>query len=134
MVASVGKMRRFLSSRLEAKMGIIILFLLLFNVFAVSFGSSFLREKLPFLANKSEKLILSDLLFIEGAVIFAIGALIASGASVLRIETPSSLYARPSGHVRYLREERKKQFAFGIILIIIGVALMGLSIAIGTFL
>lgn len=130
----MGKMRRFLSSRLEAKMGIVILFLLIFNVIAVSFGISFLREKLPFLANKSEKTILSDLLFIEGAVIIFIGAAVASGASVLRIETPSSIYASPSGHAKYLREERKRQFAFGIILIIIGAASIGLSIAISTFL
>lgn len=108
----MGKMRRFFSFRLKAKMGLVILSLLLFNLFAVSFGSSFLREKLPFLANKSEKFILSDLLFIEGAVILAIGALAASSASVLR----------------------KKQFAFGIILIIVGATLVGLSIAVSAFL
>lgn len=125
----MGKMGRFFSSRLEAKIVIVIVFLLLFNVFAASFGASILREKLPFLKGKSEKVILSDLLFIEGAVIFAIGALVASGVSVFRIETPSSLYASPGGHARYLRESRKKQFKFGIILIIIGAALMGISIA-----
>lgn len=123
------KMKRFFSSKLKVKIGVVILFLVLFNVFAVSLGVSFLREKFQFLRNKSVKIVMSDLFFIEGAVIFAVGALVASGTS-LRVETFSSLYADPNGHVRYLRESRKKQFAFGIILIVVGASLIGLSISI----
>lgn len=116
--------------RLEVKIGIILLFLLLFNIFIIKFG--FIRERLPLLAYKSEKNILSDLLFLEGAFTLGLGAYVASGISILRMETPSSLYASPNGHSRYVREVRKKQIAFGTILIIIGASLIGLSIIIGS--
>lgn len=117
-------------TRLEVKVGVILLFLFLINIFIIKFG--FLREKLPFMAYKSEKNILSDLFFLEGAFILALGAYVASGISILRMETPSSLYASPNGHSRYVREVRKKQIAFGTILIIIGASLIGLSIVIGS--
>lgn len=117
-------------TRLEVMVGVILVFLLLINIFIVKFG--FIREILPLMVYKSEKNILSDLLFLEGACILAIGAYVASGISILRMETPSSLYASPNGHSRYVKEVRKKQIAFGTILIIIGASLIGLSILIGS--
>ena len=123
-------MKRFFASSLKVKIGVAILSLVLFNIFAVSIGVAFFRDKFHFLANKSEKVVMSDLLFIEGGVVFAVGALVASGASNLRMETPSSLYADPDGHAKFLRESRRKQFSFGIVLMIVGVCLIGLSIAV----
>jgi hypothetical protein len=104
-----------------AKIGIVVLPIVVVNVVVASLLPPFW-------------LALSNLLFIEGAIILGVGAWIASGASTLRTEKFSSLYARPEGHAEYLRQSRKKQFSFGIVLIIIGAALMGLSIAIGTLL
>jgi hypothetical protein len=104
-----------------AKIGIVVLFIVIFDIFIASLHAPF-------------SLTLSNLFFIEGAIIFGVGAWVASGATVLRMERPSTLYARPEGHTEYLRQHRKKQLSFGIVLIIIGAALMGLSITIGTFL
>ena len=95
---------------------------------------AFFTSENAFWANKSKTVILSDFLFIEGIIIFSIGALVASGISVLRMERWQSLYASPNGHVKYLRQERRKQFSFGIVLMIIGAVLTGLSIAIYFFL
>ena len=94
-------MNPFFASNLKVKIGVAILSLVLFNIFAVSIGVAFFRDKFHFLANKSEKVVMSDLLFIEGGVVFAVGALVASGSSNLRMETPSSLYADPNNHEDY---------------------------------
>jgi len=87
-----------------------------------------------FPAHKSRSVILSDLLFIEGALMFGAGALVASGASVLKIERWQSLYASPGGHIKYLREQRRKQFLSGMAMLIIGVVLICLSIGVHVFL
>jgi len=78
-------------------------------------------------ARKSKMVVLSDLFFLEGAVVLAVGALTAAGTS-LRRESFSSLYAKPDGHRKFLEEQRPKQFFFGILLIIIGAVLIGLSV------
>ena len=79
-------------------------------------------------------LTLCNLLFIEGGLIFAVGAFIALGVPSRSIERPSSLFASPGGHVDYLRQRRRKQFSFGLILMLIGASLLASSIVIGEFL
>ena len=123
-----------LNPKVSKKIVLAVLLTLFFDALVAVFGFSFLHENLSFFADKSEACILSDLLFLEGAIVFTVGAFVASGASIFRIESKSSLYASPEGHVKYLRESRKKQFNFGIVLMVIGAILIGSAIAIGAFL
>ncbi|MBX5328738.1 hypothetical protein HM003_05225 [Candidatus Bathyarchaeota archaeon A05DMB-5] len=107
------------------KIGIVVPFIFIFDVLIVLFTSGS-----PFWGNKPAKVVFSDLLFFEGIIIFGIGALIASGYSALRIERWQSLYASPGGYTEYLREQRKKQVAFGIVCMLIGALLMLLAVAV----
>lgn len=109
---------------LWAKIAIAILAVCIFNVVLVSFTIGDL-----FWAKKSGTIIFSDLLFFEGIAFFGLGALIASGYTAQRIDRWQSLYASPDGHREYLEEQRPKQFSFGIIMMIVGAILIGLSIA-----
>jgi len=127
------KKNGFKFPRVDKKIVLVLLFLLFFNVLIAVLCSSFLQN-FWFFADKSIAYILSNLFFFEGALVFAVGAFVASGLSIFRIESPSSLYASPEGHVEYLRESRKKQFKFGIVLVAIGAILIGSSIAIGALL
>jgi uncharacterized membrane protein len=69
-----------------------------------------------------------DLLFIEGVVVFAAGAYVAAGVANIRRESPSSLTASPEGHREFLEEQRSKQVADGVLLMIIGAIVIALSI------
>lgn len=128
------KKNSFKFPRVSKKIVLVVLLLLFFNVLITVFGFSFLHENFYFFADKSAARILSDLLFLEGAIVFTVGAFVASGASIFRIESKSSLYANSEGHIKYLHESRKKQFKFGIVVMIIGAILIGSSMVIGTFL
>jgi len=107
------------------KIGIVVLCIFIFDILIVLFTSGN-----PYCGNKSGKVVFSDLLFFEGIIILGIGALIASGYSALRMERWQSLYASPGGYVEYLREQRKKQVAFGIVCMLIGALLVLLAIAV----
>jgi hypothetical protein len=107
------------------KIGIVVLCIFIFDILIVLF-----TRGNPYWGNKSGKVVFSDLLFFEGIIILGIGALIASGYSALRMERWQSLYASPGGYVEYLREQRKKQVAFGIVCMLIGALLVLLAIAV----
>jgi len=124
------KIRQIFRYRLAVKVVIVIMFLLLFNSFAVSFGFSFLSQKVPFLMKKSRKTVMSDLMFIEGGLMFTIGVLGLLRASVLRMETRSYLRSRSEEHGEYSMRSRKKRFALGTILIVVGASFIGLSIVV----
>mgnify|MGYP001053254208 CR=1 FL=1 len=76
-----------------------------------------------------------DLLFIVGAIIMGIGAFIYYGESKPSFE---EWYAHstkgPDRQVEIFLEYRKKQWRHGVFIIIFGLALICLSVAIGTFL
>lgn len=72
----------------------------------------------------------SDLLFMEGILVFMAGVLIAGGGANLRRESPSTMMGSPSGHTEFLEEQRRKQISDGITLAIIGGILIGISIVI----
>jgi len=81
----------------------------------------------------SQKLITCDLLFLEGAIIFAIGAFLASGITWL---LGVSRYPRGRYYVEEkmgndIRKSRKKQLRTGIFMMILGAMLIGSSVAIG---
>jgi hypothetical protein len=69
-----------------------------------------------------------DLLFIEGILVFAAGAYIAAGVANLHRETWTSLTAGPESHKEFLEEQRAKQVADGVLLMIIGAILIAISI------
>jgi hypothetical protein len=69
-----------------------------------------------------------DLLFVEGVVVFATGAYVAAGVANIRRESPASLTASPEGHREFLEEQRSKQVADGVLLMIIGAIVIALSI------
>jgi hypothetical protein len=69
-----------------------------------------------------------DLLFIEGIVVFAAGAYVASGAANLRRESYATLTASPEGHREYLEEQRSRQVSDGILLMVIGAIIIAVSI------
>jgi hypothetical protein len=71
----------------------------------------------------------ADLLFMEGMLVFAVGAGIASGIANLRRETYGTMIGDPEGHKEFLEEERSKQVADGIVLMAVGTIIIFLSIA-----
>lgn len=107
---------------LWTKIGLVIVFISVFNILVTFLGGLW--------ENKSRRIVLSDLFIIEGILIFGLGTLVASGISILRMETWRSLTASPGGHVEYLIEQRRKQFSFGIMMMIIGATLICLSVVI----
>jgi len=68
-----------------------------------------------------------DLLFIEGTVIFAIGAYVASGVANLRRESYATLTGSPEGHKEYLEEQRSRQVSDGVLIMIIGAIIIAIS-------
>jgi len=85
---------------------------------------------LHFLHGSPKKIVLSDLFFLEGALFFGIGWVIAAGLTIFRMERWQTLYASPDGHAEYLRSERGKQVLFGLAFIVLGTILIGLSVGI----
>jgi len=84
----------------------------------------------PFLG-KPRVVILSDLLFEEGAVIFAIGIFIAV-ARAWQEKEPSS---EPTTEITDDAEQTsKRRISLGVLMLIIGAILIGLSITVGTLL
>jgi hypothetical protein len=97
------------------KIAVCILLLCIFD----SFVALFLRIRL------------TDLLFVEGMLVFAAGAFVAAGMANPRRETWITLTADPEGYRKFLEEQRSKQVSDGIVLMIIGVVIIGLSLVIG---
>lgn len=115
-----------LRSGILAKTILVIVLLIVMNALFLTFFPSLF-------ANKSAKAMLSNLFFIDGAVTVGMGALIASGYTVFRIESWQTLFASPEGHTEFLETERRKQILFGILLMVVGTVLIGLSVVIGVF-
>ena len=83
---------------------------------------------------RSVALTLSNLLFIEGGFIFAIGAFMASGIALM---FPGRWFwsgGTLENYAEYLRQKRRKHFNIGLKMMIFGGALMLLSILIGELL
>ena len=92
-------------------------------------GASYLSENTGAFLGKSRTVILSDLLFLEGAVIFAIGIFIAIARAGHK-KKPSS---EPTTEITDNAEPtRDKRIRPGILMMIVGAILMGLSMMVGT--
>jgi len=74
------------------------------------------------------KIRLGDLLFVEGAIVFAAGAFAAAGVGNIRRETYGTMAGHPEGQKEFLEEQRGKQVSAGIKLMIIGAIIIALSI------
>jgi nitric oxide reductase large subunit len=96
------------------KILLVVLFLLVLDVLT-SLLAPYVSESVAFFSGKSGAHVLSDLLFLEGAVIFLIGALLFSRM----FETKRTL------------DSGSKHVTLGVLLMIIGLGMIGLSIIIG---
>jgi len=71
---------------------------------------------------------LTDVLFMEGALIFAFGGYVAAGPRTVDNRTT---IAYPAVSREYLEEQRPKQLSKGVVLMIIGAVLIFLSVIVG---
>ena len=114
------KLKRFRTSKIIKKFFKIILIILIFNVLIAVLGP-YLSANVHFFSGKSAMHLISDLLFVEGAAIFALGAfLLASAAYSSKEKTKDS----PEG-------SNEKQLSPEMLFMIVGASLIGLSIIIG---
>lgn len=125
------KIRRFITRKALKNVFLMIFPLVMFDVLAAFLGGSYLSENIGTFLGKSKTVILSDLLFEEGAVIFAIGAFVAVIKARKEIKQLPESTTEATVNAEQSRDTRINS---GVFLIIVGVILMGLSIAVGTWL
>lgn len=114
------KLERFGTSKITKKFFKIILIILILNVLIAVLGR-YMSANVPFFSGKSAMHLISDLLFVEGAVIFAVSAfLLASAAYSPKEQTKDS----PEG-------SNEKHMSPEILFMIVGASLIGLSIIVG---
>lgn len=110
---------------------LIVFSLLIFDVLVIVLGASYLSENTRTFMDKSRTVILIDLLFLEGAVILAIGTLIAVAKATQKIKPFSK---SPTEITVDAEKTPEKRIDPATLMIIIGAILMGLSITVGTLL
>ena len=109
---------------------IITLSLLILDFIVVSFSYEYLEAKFIIFHGKSREDIMRDIIFLEGIIIFGFGAIIVGGLS----ENVGGLYHggffRGGAALRPAERKnlREKQISSGILLMIVGVILTGLSV------
>jgi len=130
-VTTLRKIRRFITRKTLKNVFLMIFPLVMFDVLVAFLGGSYLSENIGTFLGKSKTVILSDLLFEEGAVIFAIGAFVAfiKGRKETKQLSESTTEATVNAE-----QSRDTRINSGVFLIIVGVILIGLSIAVGTLL
>lgn len=102
--------------------------MLVFDIVVATLGASYLGGKIPFFSGKSWKTILSDLLFLEGAAIFTVGAFAEYAISGKRYRSEKH---EAEGMTTSGEETRQKRISFTMLIMILGAGLIGLSMAIG---
>lgn len=108
-----------------------VLSLLIFDVLVSVLGTPYLSENIALFLDKSRTVILSDLLFFEGTVTFAIGTFIV----VLRFMQEQEPSLKPPAQITENEGQTgKKRIHDGIFMMVTGAILMVLSISIGTLL
>ena len=114
------KLKRFMPSKIGKKLFKIILSILIFNVLIAILGPH-LSADVPFFSGKSAMHMISDLLFLEGAVIFAIGAFLEIGTAYFPEKK-----TRDSGEGSH-----ENRISPEVLFMIVGAGLIGLSMIIG---
>jgi len=108
---------------------LIISSLLVFDVLVIVLGASYLSQNISAFLSKSSTVILSDLLFLEGVVICAIGIFLVVGEATQKIKT----FSKPSTEKIVVEGQTpKKRISPGLLAMIIGALLIGLSITVGS--
>jgi len=103
--------------------------LLILDALVVVLGAPYLSKNIGAFLGKSNTAILSDLLFLEGAVIFAMGTFI----TLLRPMQEKELSHKPSTETADNGgQTREKRIRPCILMMIIGAILIGLSITVET--
>lgn len=125
----IAKLRRLELSEVAKNVILIVFFLLIFDVLVVVLGASYLSENTGTFLGKSRTVILSDLLFIEGAVIFAIGTFIVVAKAAQKTKPLSQ---PPTEITDNAEKTPEKRINLATLMILIGAILMGLSMMVGT--
>lgn len=126
----ITKARRFASWKTFKNALLILSSLLIFDVFVAVLGSFYISDNTGAFLGKSIKINLSNLLFFEGAVIFAIGTFIAV-ARAWQETMPSS---EPTQITDSTEQTEDKRIHPSTLMMIGGAVLIGLSILVGTLL
>lgn len=122
--------KRFVLLRAGRKSILIVLVLLIFDALVSFLGASYLSENIGAFVGKSGTGIFSDLLFLEGAFILAIGIFIA-----VAIEWEKNPLSKSSKETDSNSEETpEREINIGVRMIIVGAILIGFSIIVGAFL
>jgi len=124
------KMKKWIQLKLPKTVKITLvsaLFLLVFDVLLAVFGVTYLAET-DFFFHKSTRVILSDLVFLEGATFFIIGAFILI-ARTSPDKRSSELRNEQTTNRKRLHEQLVRPETF---MMIVGVGFIGLSIILGT--
>jgi len=127
----ITKTRNYELRDIAQKVLLIVSSLSIFDVLVAVLGASYLSGNIGTFLGKSGTAILSDFLFLEGVVILAIGILIAV-ARAWQETTPSS--ESTTGVADNVEQTPKKRISLGMLMVIIGAILIGLSITVGTLL
>ena len=126
-----ARLRRWKLPKIARNVILVVFSLLIFDVLVVVLGASYLSENMGTFLGKSGTVILSDLLFLEGTVIFTIGTFIAVAKAAQKIKP----FSEPPTEINVdVEKTPEKRINLATLLIIIGVILMGLSITVGTLL
>ena len=127
----MAKAKRFMLPKAVRNIILILLLLLILDALVSFLGASYLSEKVGAFLGKSGTLIFSDLLFLEGTIVLAAGTLIAVAVESEKTKplSKSSKETDPN-----TEETPEKGINIGVLIIIVGAVLIGLSMTVGTFL
>jgi len=109
----------------------LVLVLLVFDILLAGLGATYLNETVAFFFRKSVIFIFSDLLFLEGAIIFTIGAFLEFAQSFSGTRPPEKPQNKQTTNRKKLHEQLMRP---GSVMMIVGAAFIGLSIMIGALL
>jgi len=125
-----AKLRRFELPKAAKNVLLIVVSLLILDALVAVLGAPYLSANTGTFLGKSKTVILSDLLFLEGAVIFGVGTFIV----VLRSMYEKLSYKPSTETSDNAGQTREKRLHPSILMMVIGAILMGLSVTIGTLL
>lgn len=124
------KARRFKLPEAAKNVLLIIASLSIFDVLVAFSGAPYLSRNIVAFLGKSRTVILSDLLFLEGVIIFAAGSFIAVAMAARKTEPPSN----SSTDIADDAQQTPKRINISTLMMIIGAVLIGLSITVGALL
>ena len=127
----MARAKRFMLPKTVRKLILVVLFLLIFDALVSFLGASYLSENIGTFIGKSGTVIFSDFLFLEGSITLAIGIFIAVAVEWEKTKPLSE----PSKEIDPNTEETpRKWMNIGVLMIVVGAVLIGLSITVGTLL